>query len=87
MTTLNSSQLANVNVLGGVASSFNASQFGMIAVASAPVALSLNSSQLFVIVVSGQGQTVARMGPVIKLGCWTPCGVLMWNHNSDGRLS
>jgi hypothetical protein len=81
MTTFNSSQLSNVNVLGGVASGFNASQIGVVAVASAPVALSLNASQLFTVIVSAQGQSVARLGPIIKLGCWTPCGVLMWNPN------
>lgn len=78
MTNLRVSQLASINVLGGVAT-LNVSQLGFISVSGAPSAVGFNASQLFAIVVAANGQSYDLLNNAIQLSCWTPCGVLMWN--------
>jgi hypothetical protein len=87
MTALRVSQLGSINVLGGVSAGLRVSQLGSISVLSNPAAAGLRVSQLGTITVTAYGQRVAVLGPPIKLGCWTPCGVLIWNHNGNGRIS
>jgi hypothetical protein len=79
MTDLRNSQLASVAVEGGTASSLDASQMGAVAVAGNRAAAALEASQLFVIAVIANGKSFKPMGPVIGLGCWTPCGTLLFN--------
>lgn len=78
MTTLKSSQLGTIAVNTG-APNLEASQLGTIAVGSNPSAIELKSSQLFTIAVIANGKDFKPMGPVIGLGCWTPCGTLLFN--------
>jgi len=79
MTALRVSQLATINVLGGVSAGLRFSQLAAIVVGDNPAALGLRFSQLFTITVSNYGQTYKPLGPVIGLNCWTPCGTLLWN--------
>jgi hypothetical protein len=79
MTALRVSQLGTINVLGGVSSGLRFSQLGMISVSANPAAAGLRFSQLGVIAVVAYGETFVPMPPPIKLNCWTPCGVLLWN--------
>ena len=79
MTTLRNSQLASVAVEGGTASSLDASQLAAIAVGSNPAAVGLRASQFAVVAIIANGQDFKPMGPVIGLGCWTPCGTLLFN--------
>jgi len=79
MTALRVSQLAAINVLGGVSSGLRFSQLSVIIVGNNPAAAGLRVSQLFTITVSANGQRVQPLGTPVKLGCWTPCGTLIWN--------
>lgn len=86
MTTIRVSQLGAINVLGGVSSGLRLSQLGAIAIANPPVALGLRMSMLGTITVLQNAQVYQVLTNPTKLGCWTPCGVLIWNHNKDGRI-
>jgi len=79
MTALRVSQLASINVLGGVSSGLRFSQVLAIVVGNPPMALGLRFSQLFAIAVVANGQMVQSLGPIVPLNCWTPCGTLIWN--------
>jgi hypothetical protein len=55
------------------------SQLFTVSVAAPPAAVGLRSSQLMVVAVIANNKTILPLGPAIGLGCWTPCGNLMWN--------
>lgn len=59
--------------------SLRSSQLFTVSVSAAPVAAGLRSSQLMVVAVIANGKTYKPLGPAVQLGCWTPCGNLMWN--------
>jgi hypothetical protein len=79
MTDLRSSQLGAISVDGGTSPNLDASQLGSIGVISNPAAAGMNASQFAVIAVIANGQSFIPLGPVTKLGCWTPCANLMYN--------
>jgi hypothetical protein len=72
MTSLRSSQLANVAVEGGTAH-LDASQMAAVSVLSNPAAAGLRASQLFVVSVIANGKNILPLGPVLRLPCWQPC--------------
>jgi len=78
MTALRSSQLNTVSVSGGPGN-LRASQLLTISVSSAPAATGLRVSQLVTISVIANNYVFQPLGPVVGLGCWTPCGNLIWN--------
>jgi hypothetical protein len=80
MTNLRGSQLASIAVAANpAAGGLRASQLASIAVASNPAAIGLRVSQLCTIAVIANNEKYQSMGPVIDLGCWTPCSNLMFN--------
>jgi hypothetical protein len=80
MTDLRVSQFGSIAVGSPpVAVGLRASQLASIAVGSPPAAIGMRASQLAVIAVIANGQTFQPLGPVVGLGCWTPCGNLAWN--------
>jgi hypothetical protein len=52
------------------------SQLVAVSVSAPPVAAGLRSSQLMVVSVIANNKTILPLGPVIGLGCWTPCANL-----------
>lgn len=83
MTDLRDSQLGAVGVTGGTAAiGLNDSQLGSIGVASNPAAAGLNVSQLMVIAVTSNAKQFFTLGPVVGLGCWTPCGSLAYQRGN-----
>lgn len=79
MTALRVSQLAAINVLGGVSSGLRLSQLAVIAVGNNPAALGVRFSQLVTIALVANAQNFVPLPQPVKLNCWTPCGVLLWN--------
>lgn len=79
MTALRISQMGTINVLGGVSSGLRLSQMFITAVSSNPAAAGLRFSQMFTITVINNNRPIKSIGPTIGLGCWTPCGTLLWN--------
>jgi hypothetical protein len=80
MTSLRSSQLGSIAIGSPpTAAGLRASQLGSIAVGAPPAAIGLRASQFGVIAVIANGQNFQPLGPVVSLGCWTPCGNLAYN--------
>lgn len=80
MTTLRNSQLAGIGVAANpAAAGMRSSQMAAIGVASNPAAAGLRFSQLVAIAVTANGSEYKELGPAIALGCWTPCGTLLYN--------
>jgi hypothetical protein len=78
MTTFRNSQLGTVSAVGGAADLLVSQLVAMPVMENQP-AVAIRVSQLAVITIVANGSNFQPLGPVVKLGCWTPCGVLMWN--------
>ena len=72
MTSLRSSQLDVIAVEGGSAR-LEASQLMVITVSRNPAAAHMNVSQLFGIVVIGNGKSFLPLQGVHAMPCWQPC--------------
>lgn len=79
MTILTNSQLGLVAPTLNTNPILQASQLGLISISSPPVAASLDCSQLGVIILMANNTTFLPLGPVVGLGCWTPCANLAYN--------
>lgn len=80
MTTLRNSQLASLSVVSNPAAiGLRASQLAVLSAMAPPFAVGLNASQIAVISVIANGQSFQPLGPVVGLGCWTPCANLAYN--------
>jgi hypothetical protein len=82
MTTIRLSSLGTIAVPGGAgaASGVRFSQLGIISIANPPVAVGLRISSLGTIAVVSNAKAFQPLGEPVKLGCWTPCGTLIWDH-------
>ena len=80
MTNLRSSQFGSVAVTANsISGGLRSSQFGAVAIAANPAAVGLRCSQFAVLAVVANNTEYQGLGPVVQLGCWTPCSNLMFN--------
>lgn len=81
MTNIRNSQLTDIAVVTG-ASNIRVSQLVNYAVnANGPSTVRV--SQLACYAVVANGRDFKALGPVVGLGCWTPCANLAYNQNEE----